>query len=99
MPRPEHSDAFLALRDAILARDDDRDRARLAGLFCHMTAPQQNLGALRDTLRAIAALDDADLDRLAQWSSSWMNAWGQTPRASGLRIDPHARRDPAERTQ
>jgi hypothetical protein len=64
-----------------------------------MTAPHRNVDALRDTLRAIAALVDDDLDRLARWFSTWMNAWGQTPRASGLRVDPHARRDPAERTQ
>jgi hypothetical protein len=80
---PQHSDAFLAVRDAILALADDRDRARLAGLFGHMTAPQRNLGALRGILRDIAALPDDDLDRLAQWFSKWVNAWGQTPRHRG----------------
>jgi hypothetical protein len=61
-----------------------------------MTAPQRKLGALWGALRALAALDDADLVR---WFSTSMNAWGQTPRASGLRVDPHARRDQTERTR
>jgi hypothetical protein len=73
MPRSDYSDAFLAVRDAIFALDDDRDPARLAGLFGHVTAQQRNLGVLRDTLRAIAALDEADLARLMQWFSMWMN--------------------------
>jgi hypothetical protein len=57
-----------------------------------MVLPHRKLGPeMRTLLRAIAALDDDDLERLAMWFSTWMNAWGQTPRATGMRINPGAR--------
>jgi hypothetical protein len=54
------------------------------------------LGDLRAMLRSIAQLDDADLERLVGWFSQHVNRWGQTPRSTGLRVDPHARRDPPQ---
>jgi hypothetical protein len=59
-----------------------------------MTEPGAPLDELRAVLRAIAELDDADLERLVGWFSQHVSRWGQTPRAAGLRVDPHTRRDP-----
>jgi hypothetical protein len=78
-----HSPAFIRVRDLILALDDDRDRARLAALFCHVTQQHRDLGELRRVLRAIGELDDGDLERLAKWFSQYMNHWGQTPKRRG----------------
>ncbi len=80
------SPAFTRVRDLILALEDDRDRARLAALFGHMTAPRRDLGELRRILHATGELDDDDLERLAKWFSKWVNASGQTPRASRTKI-------------
>jgi hypothetical protein len=88
----KHSPAFLAVRDAILALDSDKDRARLAALFGDMTTPHRDLGELRRVLRLIAMLDDADLERLAKWFSTWVSRWGQMPRSGGMSIDPGAHR-------
>jgi hypothetical protein len=94
--REPHSADFTRVRDAILALPDDKERARLAGLFGSMTTrPHRKLGDLRRILRAVAELDDDDLEKLAKWFSTWVNDWGQTPRATGMQIDPRARRDPA----
>ncbi len=87
----EHSAAFTGVRDLILAVDDDRDRARLAALFGHMTQPHRDLGEPRRILHAVAELDDDDLERLAKWFSKYVNAWGQTPRASGMKIKARGR--------
>ncbi len=75
----------------------DGDRARLAAMFGTMTEPGAPLGAeLCATLRTIATLDDADLERLRRWFSKWMSRYGQVPRATGSLIDPKARRDTPE---
>jgi hypothetical protein len=63
-----HSEEFTRVRDAILDLSNDKDRARLAGLFGHMTEPHRNLGELRRILRMVAELDDADLEKMARWS-------------------------------
>jgi hypothetical protein len=87
-----HSAGFTRVRDAILALPDDKDRARLAGLFGSMTTrPHRKLGALRAILRAIAELDDDDLEKLAKWFSTWVNNWGQTPAAAGYALTPSER--------
>jgi hypothetical protein len=74
-----HSSAFLTVRDRVLALDE-HDRARLASLFGAMTVAHERLGPLRDVLRSLASLDDADLERLAGWFSQHVNRWGQLPR-------------------
>ena len=86
-----HSEAFQRVRDRIVALEDEGDRARLAGLLGSMTMPPRPLGPLRDLVREIAALEDADLERLVVWFTRWVNRWGQMPRASGMRIDPRPR--------
>jgi hypothetical protein len=58
-----------------------------------MTVPGRPLGPLRDVLRAIATLDDADLERLVRWFGQYVNLWGQTPHAVGRHVDPGARHD------
>jgi hypothetical protein len=91
MPR-QHSPAFLAVRDLIIALDD-RDRARLAQLFGAMQERQPRLGpAVRAALRAIAELDDDDLERLVKWFGAYVNRWGQMPKAAGLGIESGAHR-------
>ncbi len=87
-----HSEAFTRVRDAILVLPDDKDRARLARLFGSMTTrPHRKLGELRRILRAIAELDDDDLEKLAKWFSTWVNDWGQMPRAAGFALTPAER--------
>ena len=88
-----HSEAFVRVRDAILALEKDQDRARLAALFGCMTEPHRELGPLRSILRLVATLENADLERLAKWFHVHVNAWGQMPRANGLRIKPAAPND------
>ncbi len=86
MPRKQQSPEFVAVRDAILALQGDRDRARLAGLLGCMTEPSRALGgSLRATLRAVAALPDDDLERLVNWFHTWVNAWGSYRGLRGTR--------------
>jgi hypothetical protein len=95
--RWSHSEPFTRVRDAILALPDDKDRARLAGLFGSMTTrPHRKVGALRAILRAIAELDDDDLEKLAKWFSTWVNNWGQTPAATGFDLTPAERIAPPD---
>jgi hypothetical protein len=76
----EHSPAFLRVRDRIVDLSED-DRARFARFFGALLDPKGPLGApARDTLRAIAQLDDADLERLTRWFEQHVNRWGQFPR-------------------
>lgn len=80
-------DAILDLKDA--------DRARLAAMFGTMTTrPHRKLGELRRILRAIAALDDDDLEKLANWFSTWVSDFGQLPRMTGFALTPSERLAP-----
>lgn len=88
MPR-DHSSAFRAVRDRVLALDE-KGRARLARLFGAIGEPQGRIGELRDVLRAIATLDDDDLERLASWFAQHVNKWGQTPRDSARSLPGYA---------
>jgi hypothetical protein len=81
----DHSPAFRAVRDRIVDLSE-QDRTRFARFFGALLDPQGPLGApTRETLRAIADLDDADLERLTRWFEQHVNRWGQFPRdaASG----------------
>jgi hypothetical protein len=81
-----HSEAFVAVRDALEALDES-DRRRLATLLGCMTAPQPALSAdLHRALAAIARLDVADRERLAKWCAAYVNAWGQLPESAAMRI-------------
>jgi hypothetical protein len=83
MPKAQ-SRAFQNVRERIIALDD-RDRARLARLFEAMQERQPKLGpAVRNAVRAIAKLDDDDLERLVCWFASYVNRWGRMPKAAGL---------------
>lgn len=95
MPPREHSPAFTAVRDRLVTLDD-RDRARLAQLFGAMQERQAKLGpAVRDALRAIAELDDDDIERLVRWFGQHVNRWGQMPRSAGLTIESGSQRGKA----
>ena len=84
----KHSPEFTAVRDAILALNDNQDRARLAGLLGNIADAPRPLGPeLRTVLRLIASLNHADLERLAKWFSVWMSRWSQMPRSTGMTID------------
>jgi hypothetical protein len=62
---------------------DRQDRTRFARFFGALLEAQGPLGApARDAFRAIAELDDADLERLARWFAQHVNRWGQFPRDS-----------------
>jgi hypothetical protein len=85
-----HSPAFIRVRDAVLALSE-ADRARLARLLGHIAEPRRDLGDLNRILRMIGELDAADVERLSRWFYTWVNAWGQMPRATGIAITPAAR--------
>lgn len=60
-----------------------------------MTDPREPLGPeLRSALRAIAELNDADMERLGSWFTTWVSRFGQTPRATGMKIKAPKRFDP-----
>jgi hypothetical protein len=82
----EHSPAFRRVRDRIVELSDD-DRTRFARFFGALLEPQGPLGATgRDALRAIAEIDDDDLERLTGWFAQHVNRWGSfqgTPGTTG----------------
>jgi len=94
MPRA-HSAAFVIVRDRLMTELTQKDRARLAALLGNMAEANRPLGPdLRRVLRAVASLDDDDLERLAKWFSTHMNRWGDTPREPGAKIVAAPRMDP-----
>lgn len=77
-----HTPAFLALRDALLALDDE-ERRRLVELLGAMHAPKPPLsGRLAALLALIARLDPSDRRRLATWCARYLSRWGQVPVAA-----------------
>ena len=95
MGEHEHSEAFLLVRQALLALGE-ADRRRLGGLYGALTAPLPDPSLeLRAIIRAIAALDDADHIRLARWIRRYVNRWGQIPVAASRSVVPAARTVPA----
>ena len=73
MPGDAPSAAFLAIRDALLALEDD-DRRRLSGLYGSMTDRLSDPSAqLRMFMVEIAALDTADHLRLAKSIQSYVS--------------------------
>ena len=94
MPRSgPPSAAFTAIRDALLALEDD-DRRRLTGLYGSMTDRLPDPSPeLRAVIVAIAALDAADHLRLAKWIRSYVSRWGQVPAALSRGVTAAARRD------
>jgi len=96
MPPSPHSAAFRSLRDRII-KLDDQERARLARLLGAIGAPQGRLGKLRDILRAVAALDDQDLERLTSWFAQHVNLWGQLPRDAARDLPGYAYGDERRR--
>lgn len=88
-----HSPAFAPVRDRMVDLDE-RDRARLARFFGAMTEPRGHLGAsLRDALRAIATLEDDDLERLTGWFAQHVSKWGQLPRDASRSLPGYAYND------
>ncbi len=84
-----HSDAFQALRDAILVELDETDRRRLAALLGCMTEPQPPPSPqLTRVLGLIAALEVKDRDRIARWCACYLSRWGQIPVASSRQVRP-----------
>jgi hypothetical protein len=76
----EHSPAFRGVRDQILELSE-KERARFARFFGALLEPQGTLGAsAREAFRAMAELDDDDLERLTRWFAQHVNRWGQFPR-------------------
>ena len=94
MPRAAPpSAAFIAIRDALLALEDE-DRRRLTGLYGSMTERLSDPSTqLRAFIVAIAALDTADHLRLAKWIRSYVSRWGQVPAASSRSVTPAPRHD------
>ena len=80
---PEHSAAFIAVRDAILDDLDDEDRRRIAALLgCMHDARPPLSPELVAVLTAIVALDADDRRKLSGWCRRYLSRWGQVPVAS-----------------
>ena|ERR1700722_4584979 len=78
----EHSPEFKRVRDRIIELSEEK-RTRFARFFGALLELQRPLGApARDVFRAIAELDDDDLERLAGWFAQHVNRWDQFPRDS-----------------
>ena len=93
MPREPHSPEFLAVRDALLATED-ADRKPIGRMFGTMREPEMALSpATIEMLRAIVALDDADIQRFGKWVKTYLSKFGQVPNAASFRIQSGARRD------
>jgi hypothetical protein len=77
----DHSDAFLAIRDSVLAMEQS-ERKRLVDLLGSMRDRKAPLTAEVVALLAqLVALGPADRDRLSAWFGKYVNAWGQVPSA------------------
>ena len=88
----QHSEAFLAVRNAMLELEDE-DRRRLTGLFGSMTESKPDpTAALLGLLEAVYRLDRVDQRRFARWVQRYVNAWGQVPSASSFRASKAAQR-------
>ena len=79
---PEHSIAFVILRNA-LVRLDDGERRRVADLLGAMHAPKPPVsGELAEILQMIGHLDPNDRRPLATWCARYLSRWGQIPVAA-----------------
>ena len=45
-----------------------------------------------DRMRALATLEDDDLERLTGWFTAGVNRWGLMPRAASLAVRPDAQK-------
>ena len=75
------SPAFSAIRDAILALEDD-GRRRLAAILDAAAPERPDAGRLCELLTAVAHLGRPDQLRLRRWVRKYVNRWGQVPLAS-----------------
>jgi len=83
-----HTEAFQAVRDALLDLDE-AERRRLTTLLGCMTDPQPPLApGLVRALAAIGQLSAIDRELLARWCGSYLSAFGQIPRTAGRLIKP-----------
>ncbi|GAC1567763.1 MAG: hypothetical protein NVS2B3_07690 [Vulcanimicrobiaceae bacterium] len=82
-----HSQAFVALRTALLALDE-AERRRIADLAGAMTEPKPPISReLASVLALLAALDANDRRRFATWCARYLSRWGQVPVAASRSLE------------
>ena len=79
-----YSENFERVRDSIIDLDSE-NRRRLTTLMGFMSDRRNGLGPLKETIRALATLDDDDLERIARWFSAHVTRWGYLPRPADIR--------------
>ncbi len=95
MSRRKHTPQFVEVRDRLLGLED-ADRRPIGRLLGTMTDGQDALTpAALGLLRAIVALDDADVARFQRWSRSYVSRFGGVPNAASYRVDSGAYRGAA----